>query len=499
MGRKKNKGRKKAIKHNKYKDHNLSMIDGHHRQGKKLTSPLMTLPNQVFNSWLDNALPDVLWATILAAHLERDDYLDLFRQTVSAGREGIENYKDSFISHPALSQLSDSDFDSLTAPLTAREDVKNLLSSLLLFESLPDRKHWARHLPEPAPETHWNVIGKSVFDSFDHQSEKATDCRWFKVVYIGSMGRLSVPPEMRDEIINFPNVGDMRKVRPSIRALEMTFRPPHLYADLNLPADWNNDFWEECRSKTKCTYLPPTEPEFETPRLTMNVFATVYGQVLEHFENTESGWDVDPRHDGAFGLTLYGLYLCMEISDKGKAFRAEGRILLRTLVECYLTLRYLSQKDDPTIWKQYRNYGAGQSKLSFLKHITSDSVPDYVRIEELEMHANADMWMEFQDIDLGAWSNKNLRKMAEEVGVKDVYDRYYDWSSGFVHGNWSAIRDTVFEMCGNPLHRFHRVASLPRINMNDSIADAGKLANLILDELNHLYPSFKPRIKAEKK
>ena len=111
------------------------------------------------------------------------------------------------------------------------------------------------------------------------------------------------------------------------------------------------------------------------------------------------------------------------------------------------------------------------------------------------MHANADMWMEFQDIDLGAWSNKNLRKMAEEPGVKDVYDRYYDWSSGYVHANWSAVRDTVFEMCGNPLHRFHRVASFPRLNMNGTVLDAGKLVNLMLEEINKLYPSFKPRIK----
>lgn len=206
---------------------------------------------------------------------------------------------------------------------------------------------------------------------------------------------------------------------------------------------------------------------------------------------------MDARHDGAFGLVLYGIYIAIALSRGDIAFRAEARVILRTLIETYITLKYLSFKDEATIWMQYRNYGAGQAKLSFLKHITSEDVPDYVDLEELEMHANADMWMEYQDINLGAWDNKNLRAMAQEAGIKDIYDKYYDWPSGFVHANWSAVRDTTFELCLNPLHRFHRVASFPRIDMNDALIDAGKLVNLLLDELNKLYPTFKPRLKKE--
>lgn len=493
MGKKRKNKRKKGIKHEQYKDHNLTMLDGHKREGKKLTPPLMTLANQTFSSWLDDALPEVLWATILASHLDRDDYLGLFRSVLGAAGDEIENYKDSFISHAAMSVLSSGQFATLVSPLLKRDDVKELLSALLLFEKLPDRHHWGDHLAPPDPDRYWPVVGKAVFDCFDHQSEKATDCRWLKVVYVAVMGKISVSPKMYDQYINFPNLGDMRSVRPSVRALEMTLRQPDLFP--NLPDGWNRNFWNECWTKTKCAFAGPIAPEINEDRLDSKSFAKVYQQVVEHCHLTLSGSGVDPRHDGAFGLALYGLYLAMEISDEAKAFRGEARLILRALVEVLLTLKFLSHKDDPTIWTQYRTYGAGQSKLSFLKHISADSVPDYVRIEELAMHANADMWMEFQQIDLGAWSNKNIRKMAEEAGVKDVYDRYYDWPSGFVHANWSAVRDTVFEICGNPLHRFHRVASGPRLDMNDTVVDAGKLVNQILDELNKLYPSFKPRIK----
>ena len=365
MAKKRKGRRKKGIKHERYKDHNLTMLGGHKRDGKKLTPPLMTIANQTFSSWLDDALPEVLWAAILASHLERDDYLDLFRHVVSAGRDGIENYEDSFITHAALSILSSRDFASLVSPLLVREDVKELLSALLLFEDIPDRNHWEEQLAAPDPDRHWQVIGEAVFECFDHQSEKATDCRWLKVVYCGSMGKLAVPDEMRDTFINFPNVGDMRSVRPSIRALEMTFRGPDFMP--NLPDHWCQKFWEECWTKTKCQFVGGLEPELEDARLGAEPFAKIYGEVVEHCHATLTGSSVDPRHDGAFGLTLYGLYLATEISRDAKAFRGEARVLLRSIIESFLTLKFLSYKDDQTIWQQYRNYGAGQSKLSFLK------------------------------------------------------------------------------------------------------------------------------------
>ena len=77
----------------------------------------------------------------------------------------------------------------------------------------------------------------------------------------------------------------------------------------------------------------------------------------------------------------------------------------------------------------------------FLKTIDFEEAPDYIDIERLEMLANEDAWIETKDIKLGAWADKNLRAMAQEVGVKDVYDQYYDWTSGFVHGHWGSVRD----------------------------------------------------------
>lgn len=358
--------------------------------------------------------------------------------------------------------------------------------------------HWSRHLAEPEPDRHWPLLAQAVADCFDHQSQKATDCRWLKVIYKLVIGRIRLPEDMREkalEFMEYPNRGDMRSVRPSVRAMEIGFRGGD--TGLEEPDPWNKDFWKECWENTGCNIRTPHEPSALAHRATTKALLELYEKVTGYFHETLEGTSVDARHDGAFGLVLYGIYNAIALSNGDIAFRAEARIILRTLVETFVTLKYLSFKDDPTIWTQYRNYGAGQAKLSFLKHITADDVPEYVNLEELEMHANADMWMEFQDINLGAWDNKNLRVMAQESGIKDIYDKYYDCPSGFVHANWSAVRDTTFELCLNPLHRFHRVASFPRIDMNDALIDAGKLVNLLLDELNKLYPTFKSRLKKE--
>jgi len=166
---------------------------------------------------------------------------------------------------------------------------------------------------------------------------------------------------------------------------------------------------------------------------------------------------------------------------------------LRAAVEAYITLSYLTKHDNETLWLQYRNYGNGQNRLTYLKSLKKRDYPDFISKETIELYINEDIWHEFLDIKLGAWDNKDLRKMAIECGTKDFYNKYYDALSGYTHGNWMAVRHTVFCQCCNPLHRFHRVPVPPRLFAEDTLPDMIKILNLSLDRLNTLYPTFKPR------
>lgn len=159
-------------------------------------------------------------------------------------------------------------------------------------------------------------------------------------------------------------------------------------------------------------------------------------------------------------------------------------------------MAFLVRCGDDAMWKKFRSYGAGQAKLALLKHeeMTGER-PRFVTLETLERLANEDYFQEYVEIDLGHWCGKDLRKLAEESGTKEDYDRYYGWASGFVHGQWGAMRDSNFTHCLNPLHRFHRVPLPFHRKLEPTLDDGLQLVNSILDDVSTAYPGFNARIK----
>jgi hypothetical protein len=82
--------------------------------------------------------------------------------------------------------------------------------------------------------------------------------------------------------------------------------------------------------------------------------------------------------------------------------------------------------------------------------------------------------------------------MSERVGLKNAYDQYYSWTSGYAHGMWGPIRESCYETCGNPLHRLHRYPS--RNYLQDVVDDAAVLIDEILNDLDKAFPKFSDRI-----
>jgi hypothetical protein len=91
-------------------------------------------------------------------------------------------------------------------------------------------------------------------------------------------------------------------------------------------------------------------------------------------------------------------------------------------------------------------------------------------------------------MDIGHWASSNLRKLATDCGAKDIYDKSYDWSSAFIHGNWAAVRDTNFVSCHPPLHRLHRIARVAHRSSSSVEPDAIGLINEMIAVLEGLFP-----------
>lgn len=466
-----------------------STMEEHHRQGKTFTPPLAVIPNMKFASWRNDRLPETLWCILLVVQLPRNQALGTIRdlaELITRVRESKPALYD--ITHTGLAQLDDDTRMQALRVIVARDDQRDALRPLLLLEGIPARGSWEEVIG--TPDENWEPLMLAVAKTLDHQSQESTDCRWARVVCMMAARKLHLSSkELAKEILYYPEYGDMRKVRPLIRATEV-----NLDALIEPTRDWAPKFWAQCFANTNCfalpSALPPLIPVIGT---TLAQVTEVYELLTEHFYKTVTTTAIDAQHDTVFGLALYCLSILLELLRVGASQSVTGRIALRTIVECFITLAYLATKNDPELWKSYRVFGAGQAKLQYLKLEELDNKPTYVETETLQSLANEDMWEEFLGIELGHWENANLRSIAIEANQKEVYDQFYAWSSSFAHGHWGSIRDTVFDTCGNPVHRLHRIPRESARALPDVIPDACALTDKVLEIVSKCYPEFFPR------
>lgn len=471
-----------------------STIDQHNRSGSKLIPPLLAPKLNVTPvSWANDRLPEMMWPALLVTGLGRDKALARFREVINFVAEATEP-KPNDIGFAGLAALEATTLNSLLNVITEGAEAALALAPLLLLDHLPARVQWHHALAEVATAAKWEPLMHAVATCFDHQSQEATDCRWLSVMVKVSAGQMFLPSgarsqQMADEISGYPNVGDMRAVRPSIRAMEGAIRNSFE------TSEWPTQFWEQCHRDTPCVrFVEKLKYAITTPAADANDIHDLHAQLARHALDTSTTTAVDPKHEVIFGAALYALVLFDEIVEAAIAYSVVGRVALRTIAETLITMSYLRAKALPDLWRSYRAYGAGQAKLTFLKLEDVEAVPNSIDMETLSHLANEDHWQEFVSIELGHWEKSNLRKMSEEAAVKDVYDSYYQWPSHYAHAHWGAIRDSIFANCANPLHRFHRIPRpSPRV-LPDVANDAAGLVNRLLDLVALEYPPFEARL-----
>lgn len=496
--------KKKPRKH-RQPDVSNTPLSGHKRVGKTLVPPIMGVRNITFQSWVNDRLPEMLWACLVVGVLPREAALGAFREIAAVGLK----YRNEDDDEKTLS-LRVSDLPSQPSEIVERI-VKTVvrhplgyaaLRPLLLLEELPGRDIWRGLLSAEPLEGDWETLGQAVAKTFDHQSQEATDVRWLTLLFKIAIGKLHYPEALREkfeELIDYPNRGDMRSVRPFIRAGE---------GALSMGMDgesqksvWAEAFWKECLDRTHCFPATPENIEMngrDTEALVKELL-NIRGALLDHWAQTIQTSGVDARHDAVFGFSMFALSCLLEMLSGLNGFGISGRVLLRTLAESRISLAYLARCGDEAMWGIFRAYGTGQAKLALLKldEIPGDA-PNFVSRETLAALANEDFFQEYVKMDLGHWCGKDLRRMAEDSGTKDDYDRFYGWASGFVHGQWGALRDSNMTFCLNPLHRFHRIPLISHRKMDDVVPDAVGLVNAILDEVSDIYPGFEVRFTALK-
>lgn len=488
---------KKQFKNSTFKDYNLSHISDLKNQSGKLVSGWNSIPNGKPVSWIENAIPNYLWAILLAGNLPRENTLHLFRSVFN--RAATRHLTDSSITMLDLPNINPDDKLYIFEEILKDPAAKRILSALNFLSCLPDKVFWNTTFDTLSDDESIDILIKGVYVSLDHQSQESTDVRWLFLMYeIIAKQKMILTSEVADMLQNFleyPNKGDMRSVRPMIRSAEMAFRAMNFEGNEKI-RQFNIEFWKECFDRTPCLVPKPiiqNKINFQD----LAVEATdIYLNVVNNFKMNNSDFDV--KREVVYGSIMYAFTIYLEIISYKNSFRIAGINLLRTLVEIYINLKYLTHKQDATLWEKFYKYGIGKCKQILLKSIEKEDneLPEYMNVENLYNYASENGWIEMQDIDLGDWCKTNLRDRAIESGIKDFYDKHYDFLSAFSHGQWGALRQTVFTTCMNPLHKLHIVPKpAPAICVESVHIEATKIMNLLLELLNQNYSPFKPRFK----
>jgi len=459
-------------------------ITQHVRKGQTLLSSFSKLDNLKKTSWKDERLPSFLWIGLIIYSHERLEGINYIKRICKYFYDKPDELRPEELTIESITSMSDDQLEEFYDYLFKELVILDELIPLLLFSSFP-KKHILEKfisLDNVNVEEQFGKIYSCVANMLDHQDQLATDCRWARLFYLIIKGKLQMGP-ISEDIFYYPEKGDMRMVRPTIRACE------NAMSAMLEPNEWVQKFWDEALMITPCWDLNvTTEDKINLTEVIIQNIDEVEEAIREHFYASRATTAIDAKHEGSFAFVLYCIDILRELTDSAIQNGIVGRLGLRTIAECYITLAYLEKKNDESLWLTYRSYGSGQAKLAFLKIEELEEQPQYVSLDTLEALANEDQWQEFSDINLGHWENSNLRKMSEFASQKDIYNKYYDWTSGFSHGQWASLRSVEFTVCGNPLHRLHRIPSenkkLPTV-----ILDAVNLCNKIITILLKLYPS----------
>jgi len=467
---------------------NRTSLQNHKKVGKQLQSGFAVVADKVtFSSWSNERLPEMIWVAIIRVIDGQDYAIAEFRRILSFIGEHSEKEQFSDISLTGISKLPEELREEFIEFVLENKTTASALVVLALFENLPARDAWIKFLP--SVEANISLLMDAVGFNLPHQSQEATDCRWLKLMTQVISGKFHVPREMAEEWFGYPYEGDLKKIRPSIRASEMA-ENPLVEKDLT----WPNAFWDEAWEKSPCLALVEEKESgiAEAVTISRTEISSLLSEIESHWSATHSTTAIDARHDAIFGIALYSIRVLDEMLGVGIGTGVLGRLGLRTILEVHISLRYLLQKDDSSLWKKWRTYGAGQAKLNALRFDELMDAPKHIDQRTLETIAGEDLWEEFLNIELGSWSGLDLRKLSEKAGLKDAYDTHYSWTSGYSHGTWGPIRESCYETCGNPLHRLHRYPL--RKSLPDTLMDACLLVNVILDDLDKSYPGFAHRV-----
>ncbi|QHI73477.1 hypothetical protein [Aminipila terrae] len=174
---------------------------------------------------------------------------------------------------------------------------------------------------------------------------------------------------------------------------------------------------------------------------------------------------------------LYSLRLIKEISINPIGLNGIlSTFVTRTLFDNLWQSKYLITENKIN---EYRVFALDRMRLHVVKR---SDMPEVNNIDELLTEIEGGV---FDPIPInGDYFTKSAREYAIQLGLKDEYDKYYEYNSEFIHASLTAVYSGIMCRCSNPEHNMHLTINPRGSNYIDCAKHIFEIVNMHIDILN---------------
>ena len=202
-------------------------------------------------SWINDRLPEMLWASLILASFRRQDAFAEFNRILEFVSNHARKADMRDLTLTGISRLEAEPREEFISAITVNPKTARAMASLTMFDSLPGREEWESKVPISGQSV--DLLMSAVGGTLWHQSTAATDCRWLRVMGMAAAGYLKIHPKLTEFVEIMGSYPDLEPGCPegaTVRATELAF-----VADLPSDRSWPKEFWAEAWKKYSCIEL----------------------------------------------------------------------------------------------------------------------------------------------------------------------------------------------------------------------------------------------------
>lgn len=472
------------------RNHPYDKLKDHNYEKGIFKSPINQIENVALYSWRNDCLPDFIWVALILDYYGREEaflkFSLIFREIKDSSFQ-FDSLQLSYIF--SLDEPNQVEFYNILlkyidvevlSPLTIVFNKNHLFKEYFIIESFK-------------VEEKLTILENIVEHYGTNRSDEATDVQYIILTfYFMARKNIHLTEKTRgvgDYLCNYqktPHVNEeMTKYRSIVRSMFGAVQD-NIY--VHYP-EFIKLFWRELLKIGGCDLtFGEYENQFTLDENFIEDIKIEFQKLI--IENTETELE-DSRFNVILGSSVYALKVLTELVECNLRNKVMGRLSLRIIIEVYITLKFIHKKEpeEPNIWEEYQEYGIGKYKMILMKaRKVKEFENSHLNIELIDALINEQIDEMFLNVEV-RYFKKDIRKRANDVDEKELYDLYYDYESNYAHGLWGAVRESAMLKCVNPLHLGHNV---PDVQLNHNLADVLPDAIMVFKKLlafvDDIYP-----------